>query len=239
MHWVRSQRPEDYLSVAGRYLAVAEAALERAGRRGGRRDVTFVMGGPGAWMYVVCVCGDAVVDALPISSFTCVCIFIFTYTQFRCPRPAGAPAPAPRERSGGAGGRPKGIYNKLYTVSTESFLLVPTPPTACNPTIQTRIIPTHDTSSPINATNLKTNQVLAIATATPADAADDKNGGLAHKPFEILYGASGYLTALLYLRAHGFTPQDVPDAMVGRVARWIVEGGEEGPGCVVFVWAGW
>lgn len=115
-----------------------------------------------------------------------------------------------------------------------SFRLVPTPPTACNPTIQTHIIPTHDISSPTNTTNLKTNQVLAIATATPGDAAADENGGLADKPFEILYGASGYLTALLFLRAHGFTPQDVPDAVVGRVARWIVEGGEEGPGCVVY-----
>lgn len=52
-------------------------------------------------------------------------------------------------------------------------------------------------------------------------------------PFEILYGASGYLTALLFLRTHaGFTAEDVPDAVVARVARRIVEGGEEGPGCV-------
>lgn len=56
VHWVRSQRPEEYLRVAGRYLAAAEAALERSMRRGGRRDVTFVMGGPGGWMYVGCVC---------------------------------------------------------------------------------------------------------------------------------------------------------------------------------------
>lgn len=95
---------------------------------------------------------------------------------------------------------------------------------------------------------LKINQVLAIATATAAATDDyDENGGLAHKPFEILYGASGYLTALLFLRAHGFMAEEVSDAVVGQVARWIVEGGEDGPGCVVvcvcvcdgvFVWAG-
>lgn len=59
--------------------------------------------------------------------------------------------------------------------------------------------------------------------------------GLAAHPYEILYGASGYLTALLFLRARGFTAQEVPGAVVAKVARHIVEGGVEGPGCVYVV----
>jgi hypothetical protein len=53
VRWVRRQEPNDYLGLAHRYLTAAEAALERAERRGHRRDVTFIMGGPGAlrvWM---------------------------------------------------------------------------------------------------------------------------------------------------------------------------------------------
>lgn len=51
-------------------------------------------------------------------------------------------------------------------------------------------------------------------------------------PSEVLYGAAGYLTALTFLRAHGFSAVEVPDAVVAAVARHVVERGEEGPGCV-------
>lgn len=47
VQWAWGQNPDDYLKLAGRYLTAAAAALDGAERRGRRRDVTFVMGGPG------------------------------------------------------------------------------------------------------------------------------------------------------------------------------------------------
>jgi hypothetical protein len=62
--------------------------------------------------------------------------------------------------------------------------------------------------------------------------ADEVTAPSSAYPFEVLYGAAGYLSALAFLRSNGFSAAEVPDAAVAAVARHIVERGEDGPGCV-------
>jgi hypothetical protein len=55
-----------------------------------------------------------------------------------------------------------------------------------------------------------------------------------HYPFEILYGAAGYLTSLLYLKEH--FPDQISETLVRAVIDHIVGGAEDGPGGA-FLWA--
>lgn len=53
-------------------------------------------------------------------------------------------------------------------------------------------------------------------------------------PFEILYGAAGYLTSLLYLKE--YFPDQIPESLMRAVVDHIVAGAEGGPGGA-FMWA--
>ncbi len=66
---------------------------------------------------------------------------------------------------------------------------------------------------------------------------DGRRSGLGEYPYEVLYGASGYLTSLLYLKQH--FPLEVPAMLVHAVVHHILEGAEDGPGgALLWQWHG-